>query len=242
MSQPGEFDGSSDLPAHEAVGRPPRHGFQGDRGARPAEQRAPLGLTVALSRESGARGATIARLAGAKLGWQVYDQELLEYMTQDGVVRQGLTDSLPPAGIDWVERRLDQLRCLPSWQDDPGLIDLARVILALAAHGEVVLIGRGAGCFLPRETTLNVRVVAPLEERLAYLGQQLRLNRKEAAERLRARDEQRASFVNRHFGRSVTDMHQYDLVLNSTYLGEEGGAELIARAARIRAARGPADR
>ena len=53
----------------------------------------------------------------------------------------------------------------------------------VVGHG----IGRGAGCILPRESTLNVRVVAALEERIAYMAQWLRLTAEEAAERVRLR-------------------------------------------------------
>ena len=45
-----------------------------------------------------------------------------------------------------------------------------RVILALGAQGEVLLVGRGAGCLLPREATLHVRIVAPLEDRELSIG------------------------------------------------------------------------
>jgi cytidylate kinase len=206
----------------------PRHGFQGDRGAvRPARQ-APLGLSVAISREAGARGGTIARLVGRKLGWQVYDQELLEYTSQNPVIRQGLADGLPPACAEWLQRRLAELA--------PGaeVAQLARVVLALGAQGQVVLIGRGAGCILPAQTTLNVRIVAPLPERIAYMGQWLRLSTAEAAERVRQRDERRGEFVTRHFGRAPGEVHQYALVLNSSLLGEDGCAELVVQAARLR--------
>jgi cytidylate kinase len=231
MSQPADEDLSTDLSIRGSA--EPLHGFQGDRGAAPARRGAPLGLTVAISREAGARGGTIARLVGRKLGWQVYDQELLEYMTQDGVVRQGLTDALSPASAEWVEARLAVLQ--RTWKgEDPAVLNLARVVLALAAQGQVVLIGRGAGCILPRATTLNVRVVAPLEERIAYMGQWLRLGRAEAAERVRLRDERRTEFVTRNFGGEPAEVHQYDLVLNSSYLGEGGAAGLIAEAARLR--------
>ena len=42
---------------------PPRHGFRG-ASARARRTDAPLGLTIAVSREAGARGGTIGRLAG----------------------------------------------------------------------------------------------------------------------------------------------------------------------------------
>src|SRR5262245_8235334 len=88
----------------------PRHGFQGDRGARPEKRLAPLGLSITVSREAGARGGSIARRVGKRLGWQVYDQELLEYMAQDAITRQGPLEGLTPACVEWVERRLGELR------------------------------------------------------------------------------------------------------------------------------------
>ena len=113
-------------------------------------------------------------------------------------------------------------------------MDLARIILALGAQGEVVIIGRGAGCILPAESTLNVRIVAPLNDRIAYMSQWLRLTEKEAAEEVRLRDSRRAEFIPTHFHRQPGDIYQYDLILNSTLLGEDLVAELIARAARAK--------
>ena len=111
---------------------------------------------------------------------------------------------------------------------------LARAILALAAQGGVVLIGRGAGLLLPAETTLHVRVLAPLADRIAYISQWLRLTDEEAAERVRLRDARRAEFLATHFHRQPGDTHQYDLLLNSSLLGEEMCADLIAAAARAK--------
>jgi hypothetical protein len=213
----------------------PRHGYQGDRATPPPPAPAPAALSVALSREAGARGGATGRRVGRKLGWRVYDRELLEYMAQDPTARQGLLEGLEPAAGAWVEERLRQLLREQTLSQHPSVVHLARVVLALGAAGEVVLIGRGAGFLLPRAATLNVRMVAPLPERVAYMSQWLRLPEAEAAERVRQRDERRAEFIRTHFHREPDDVHQYDLLLNSSQLGEELCAELIARAARSRA-------
>jgi cytidylate kinase len=231
MSQPPDLLEPGMLPGEESS---PRHGFRGDRARQGSRLEAPLGLSIALSREAGARGGTIGRLAGKRLGWQVYDQELLEFMAQDGVARQGLLDSLTPACLTWVEGRLAELRRRHGFAEDNSILGLARLVLALAAQGEVVLIGRGTGCILPRQSTLNVRVVAPLAERVAYFGQWQRLPAAEAAEKVRARDARRAEFLKQHFNRSADDVHQYDLILNTGLLGEEACADLVAAAARLR--------
>jgi cytidylate kinase len=118
----------------------------------------------------------------------------------------------------------------------PSISELARVVLALGAQGECVLIGRGAGRILPAESTLDVRIIAPLPDRIAYMSQRLRLSLDEAAEEVKQRDRQRAEFIVTHFHRQPADMYQYDLILNSSHLGEEVCAELIAQAARAKLA------
>src|SRR5437764_6172097 len=133
MSTP--LDGPQPRPGAGA----PAHGFQGDRGA-PGAPPAPVGLTVALSRQAGARGGTIARRAGRKLGWQVYDQELLEYMAQDPTVIQGMVAAMRPEALAWIEARLKALLQDESVNQYPSVINLARVVLTLGAQGGVVLI------------------------------------------------------------------------------------------------------
>jgi cytidylate kinase len=211
---------------------PPRHGFQGDRGAVTAPVAIPAGLAIAISRESGARGGTIGRRVARKLGWAVYDQELLEYMAQDTVVQQGILDTLPAPTAAWVEARLQQLLREENLSSQPVFLNLTRVILALGAQGRVVLIGRGSGYILPHPSTLHARIVAPLPDRIAYMSQWLRLSVEEATERVRLRDERRGEFVRSNFHRQPGDLHQYDLVLNSSLLGEALCVELLVQAAR----------
>jgi len=217
-------------------GESPRHGFQGDR-APPGETAfVPGSLTVAVSREAGSRGGSIARRAATKLGWQVYSQELLEYIAQDGNSRQGVEDNLSPAAVHWVEEHLEQLRANGDPAQHPAWLDLARMVLALAAQGEVILLGRGAGFFLPARSTLRVRLMAPLADRIAYMSQWLRLTMEEAAEEVRLRDSRRAEFIATHFQRHPGDVYQYDLLLNSSLLGEDLCAGLIAQAAQAKLA------
>jgi cytidylate kinase len=232
--------GPDDLQPDDTPRETPRHGFQGDRAPAPPGPAVPAGLTVALSREAGARGGSIGRRVARKLGWGVYDQELLEYMAQETAIRHNVVEPLTPPAAAWVEARLEQLLREQNLSQHPLIQHLARVVLALGARGNVVLIGRGAGFILPRASTLHVRLISPLQERIAYMSQWLRLSQQEAAERVRLRDERRCAFLSTHFHRQPGDIQQYDLVLNSGTLGEDVTAELIVRAARSRAEAFPA--
>ena len=211
----------------------PRHGFRGDQ---PAEASLPAALTIAVSREVGARGGSLGRRVARILGWDVYGQELLEYIARDATCRQDVLQGLSTEAAGWVEDRLQQLLREQELSQNPSILNLARVILALGSKGQVVLIGRGAGYILPRETTLHIRVVAPTAERVAYLAQWLRLTVEEAAAQVRLRDSGRQEFLSAHFHQRPSETCLYDLVLNSTSLGEDLCAELILQAARARQA------
>lgn len=209
----------------------PLHGFRGQETAAPSM---PSGLTIAISREAGARGGTIAKRAGEKLGWQVFSQDLLEYISQESSGRQEVFDSLPPGAGVWVEEQLQRLFKEQNLSRNPTIVAMARTVLSLGAQGEVILLGRGAGCILPARSTLHVRFVAPLDDRIAYMSQWLRMTEEEAAEQVRKRDHRRLDFINTHFHRRPSDVHQYDLVLNSSSLGEETCADLIVQAAKAK--------
>jgi hypothetical protein len=226
----------SDLPPtpDEALPESPRHGFQGDRVLRPSAPRVPASLTIAVSREAGARGSSIARRAGEKLGWQIYTQDMLEYIATEGTFRQEVLDNLPAAAANWVEEQMRRLGPLETPTGGPSFRELAHMILALGAQGEIILIGRGAGFLLPPASTLHVRLLAPLADRIAYMSQWLRLTTEEAAEEVRRRDERRNRFLETHFHCQPQEPYHYDLLLNSSLLGEELCAELIVQAARAK--------
>jgi cytidylate kinase len=212
--------------------RPPVHGFRGD--AVPPPLTHPRGLSVAISREAGARGATIAKKVGELVGWQVFDQESLDYLLQADAARDQLLAEVPPSARAWAESHFSKLRLNPSIAADPDTTAMIRLVLAVAARGDAVIVGRGAGFLLPAESTVHVRVVAPFERRVAYFAQSLRLSREEAASEVRTRDERRAKFLADTLGRSAADPTGYDVVVNADRLGVEGAAQIIAWAIRTK--------
>lgn len=205
----------------------PLHGHRGDRPDRPV---APAGVPIAISREAGARGETIARRVGKRLGWQVYTQELLEFLCANDVARQSVLADVPPTAAGWVAAQLDRVKRDRGIDPDAEGGDMPRLILSIAARGQAILVGRGAGYYLPRESSLHVRIVAPLSNRVAHMADLLRLTREQAAEHVRTTDERRAEFLLKHFGRRSTDSYDFDLVLNSGLLGEETCADVILAA------------
>lgn len=205
----------------------PLHGDRGDSGDRPG---GPAGVTIALSREAGARGGNIARRVAKRLGWQVYNQELLEFLCANEAARQPALADVPAEAAGWVEAQVERLRRDRGIDSAAEGGEMPRLILSLAARGQALLIGRGAGYYLPRESSLHVRVVAPFADRVAHTADWSRITHEQAAALVRHQDEKRAEFLLKHFGRHPTDPYDFDLVLNSGLLTEETCADVILAA------------
>jgi cytidylate kinase len=209
----------------------PLHGFRGDARA-PAP--APRGLTVAVSREAGARGTTVARKLAEILDWQLFTSDTLDYLAHDDTARAQLLADVPADGRAWADAHLNYLLRERGLTADPATLPVVRTVLAVAARGQAVIVGRGAGFVLPAATTLHVRVIAPPDARVAYMAQHLRLTSREAAEEVRARDARRALFLGAALATDAADLTAYDLVVNSDRLGAETAAQFLGWAARTK--------
>jgi cytidylate kinase len=221
-----------DLPVLEE-GAPPLHGYRGPQDDT-STARIPAGLSIAISREAGARGTTIAKRAGEKLGWDLYTQDMMDYIVQNAPAQNEVEEKLPAGAMEWTQAQLLDLIKSQHLSVNPTVQALARLVLMLGTHGNVVLVGRGAGFLLPQHSTLHVRLIAPLADRIAYTSQWLRLTEEEAADQVHKRDHRRTDFLTTYFHRKPNDVHGYDMMLNTSLLGEEHCADLVVAAAKAK--------
>jgi cytidylate kinase len=187
----------------------------------------PAGFTIALSREVGARGTTIAQAVGERLGWPVYDHELLEQIAREQNLRVSLLESVDERRSSWIEDCVEGFSNIPAVTSNAYVRYLTETVFSLAAHGECVIVGRGAAQLLPAASTVRVRVVAPIEQRIAWMVRERHLAHHEAARQVAAVETERARFVRDHFQKNPTDLHQYDLIVNSGRFSVEACADLV---------------
>jgi cytidylate kinase len=206
-----------------------------EEGAASEKEAAPA-FTIALSREAGTYGAAIARAVADRLGWPVYDSELLQHIATDMGVRKTLLSSMDERHVSWLSEYLEGLSPHRGVSQYAFLHRLLQTILSLAAHGNCVIVGRGATKVLPAATTLRVRIVAPRERRIEAVQHEHGISREEARRRVEATDRERDEFVREHFNMDATDPRNYDLLLNAARFPIEQCAELIIAALdRLRA-------
>jgi cytidylate kinase len=191
---------------------------------------APAGFTVAISREVGARGTSVARAVGERLGWPVYDHELLETIAREQNVRVSLLESVDERRTSWIEESMEGFAEIPAVSASEYVRYLTETLLSLAAHGACVIVGRGAAQVLPPASTLRVRLVAPPEQRIAWMMREHGLAHDAAARRVAEVEHERHRFVRDHYQKDPTNQHGYDLVLNSGRWSVADCADLIVDA------------
>jgi len=191
-----------------------------------------LAFTIAISREKGANGALVADKLAERLGWPVYDRELLRRVAEDMGLRTGLLESVDEKRANWVMSLLDPFKVQAPVSEGAYRRSLVQLLATLAAHGECIIVGRGAAQVLPPSSTLRVRLVAPLSHRVHVVQERFGISHDEAAKRVKEADEDRTRFVREHFGKGPATAADYDLVLNTARFSPEECAEIITQALR----------
>jgi hypothetical protein len=189
---------------------------------------------VSVSRQYGALGAEVARLAAARLGFALWDQEILHEIARHAHVSARMVaafDERHRATLVETVRSVMQGGPLSSSE---YFRELARLVHSLAAHGGAVLVGRGVQFMLSPDTVLRVRVVCPLEVRVRGLCARRGVDEASAHAEIETVEADRRAFVRDHYGREVDDPTAYDLVLNSGSLPLERCADLVVAAYQAR--------
>jgi cytidylate kinase len=194
--------------------------------------RGPGPFTVAVSREAGSNGALVAARLGERLGWLVYDRMLLDRIAEEMGLRSSLLAGVDEKRVSWLRECMAAFTSTPTASTSAYVRHLVEMVLSLAARGEYVIVGRGAAQILPPATTLRVRLMAPLGERVAVVQSRLGLSEAEAARWVQATERDRVSFVRDNFHKDPSDPHGYDLVLNTARLSAEESAEVIEETLR----------
>jgi cytidylate kinase len=187
-------------------------------------------FTITLAREAGTFGTLVAQEVGERLGWHVYDHELLDLIAEDMGLHAQLLKSVDERRSQWLSDTFEALMSVPHANPNAYVHRLVRTVLALGEHGECVIVGRGAAFILSPEKTLRVRLVAPVEDRIAALSRKLQVGRKEAARQLKDTDRERNNFVKDHFSKDPADPRHYDLTLRSGRWSVPDMAEVVINA------------
>lgn len=210
---------------------------------------------VAMARLIGAHASEVAALTAARLNAEVVDGQLNEEVAR----RLGMETSEVEEFDESLSSRLTRLLrhvadvnmgavmavITEAWEPrlvgSPTLRDPEQAI-ALASHnviqelirkGNVVIIGRGA-TLIARDNVAVLRVLvwAETEYRIATMAGSQLLDHNTARRRVAETDAKYKNYVRHFYGADLTDISNYDLVIDTSRVPPPLAAEMIAETAQ----------
>ncbi len=185
---------------------------------------------VTISREYGSGGGEIAVQLSRRLGWKLVDHEVVEQVASALGVSEADAEAHDEHSDSLILRVLSNigLTLAPVAMDVPvpATIEIdaydearRRIVEAAVEAGHTIIVGRGAQVLLAAHLdVLHVRVVAPLEKRIAYVMLREDLDQARAQARIQTKDRDRAHFLTTVHHRRPEDGHLYDLVVNTAVI------------------------
>jgi cytidylate kinase len=189
---------------------------------------------IAVSRESGAGGAAVARRVGELLNWEVLHREILDHMADKYKLPRAMVGVVDESTSNWI------VEIFGKWLDprlvtrSEYIVHLGQLVLLAAQHSSKVFVGRGAQFFLPADRGFSVYLVAPMAMRIQRIREVGDCSESEARRYIRNTDEARRDLIRGHFNREIGDPHLYDLVINRVHTSLDVAAELIVNQCRQR--------
>lgn len=188
---------------------------------------------VTISRSVGLSGDDAARAIGQRLGWPVFDKEVLQEMAGDDDVRRRLYELMDGRDLSWLEACLQPFSVSGAERDD-YFHRLTETILSLARKGHAVFLGRGADLILPRDLGLRVRVMASRRYCIEQYARAHDLTIKKAEKVVEDIERERYRYIRNHFHVDAAEPTRFDLIFNQEHLTTGEIADIVAAALRVR--------
>jgi cytidylate kinase len=194
---------------------------------------------ITISRQFGAGGRTLGEMVSEKLGYEFYDNEVIQMVSIQakvsadsvaaleketvGIFKKFMADIVPKSLKDLMVSRKQEII------DEEIYVDiLQKIITEIAEDGNAVIIGRGSQYILKdRGDVFHVLITADGNDREKFLEKKYDLTHEQTV-RAVSQDDRRRANLYRKFGETDYDEpDRYHLVLNTSKLDFETASELI---------------
>jgi len=198
---------------------------------------------ITISREYGCSGYSIAKEIVKILNeadktpeplWAAYERQVLDRVMEE----MDLSSSLVKTLTDDALRDLTDI-LKSAFSDLPPQVavyqKLAQTIRILAAHGNVIIVGRASNVITRgMKGGYHVQMVAPMEYKVHNVMKFKNISKKEAEKLVIENTARRENYIKEYVKFDVSDPHNYDLILNLANTTVKGVANLIIEGMRIK--------
>lgn len=185
---------------------------------------------ITVSRERGSSGSFLARRLAEEFEFQLAHRQVIDIICSNSGFRRRVVEALDEKTKSQIESWVEGLMHDHYVDSSDYFKHLHHTIIALARHGGLVVVGRGANFVLTLQTGFHIRVVAPERRRVERIMEFANLDKKAAQNAIDKSDEERAEFIKDGFGYDINDPHYYDLVINTGFIDIEDAVQIAIEA------------
>lgn len=180
-------------------------------------------LVITISREYGAGGHHIGELLAKRFNFKLYERNFISLTAKES----GLSEQQ----VEWSDQTVDTRS--PMLYDDPMQTTVfktqSRIIQNLASTEPCIIVGRLANFVLRgRKNTLHIFLYAHPTYRAQHAAQTYNKTIEETTAAIERSDKERALHCLRYTGHQWGNRQYYDLLIDTTHLGDERTADIIA--------------
>ncbi|MDP6712795.1 MAG: cytidylate kinase-like family protein [Nitrospinaceae bacterium] len=184
---------------------------------------------LTISRQFGCGEETLVPELEKTLGWKVYGRNLLDHIAQRESLSRSFIETLDEnnhRGIDdWINYLIRSGAIL---QKD-YVVKISQLMKVIIEQESAIILGRGGNrIFAGNKQGLNVRFVAPLEDRVKSIAALRKISTVDAERLIQTTDEEREEFHKSYFNEDINDSSNFDACFNTSSLTQENICKTIA--------------
>jgi len=189
---------------------------------------------IAIASLPGAGGEELGRIVADRLGYGLFDREIVDEVARRRGVSEELLRGLDGRMRTLIDRYVSDFRRTRSIAETEFVNEVIRTVTTIGQRGLAVIVGRGSAFILDPHVALRVGVVAPVAVRVERFAKQKGMERRQAESVLHQEDERRAQYIRHAFHARIDDPLHYDLMLNTGAMDLDAAASLVVETLHIR--------
>ncbi len=176
---------------------------------------------ITISRQPGTIDNELLQRLSGELHLDIIDSRVINGVAESVQMSEKVVSQLDEKTRNVLDNWIVYLKATRFLLTDKYVYHLTKVIGSIGEQGGAVVIGRGANLILPPDETLRVRFIAPMETKIRNMVQEFGIEEEDAKQRIVLKEAERKESVRKYFKVNIEDPINYDLVINTEYLGME---------------------
>ncbi|MCD6486122.1 MAG: cytidylate kinase-like family protein [Syntrophobacterales bacterium] len=189
---------------------------------------------ITISRQPGSIVNELVQRLSKELKLDIIDSKVIHGVAESVKMSDKVVSHLDEKTRNVLDNWIVYLKATRFLLADTYVYHLTKVIGSIGKQGNAIIIGRGANLILPPDETLRVRFIAPMETKVHHMMHEFNIPEEDARQQIILKEAERGDSIRRYFKVDIEDPINYDLIINTEFLGVENIIGVIKSALKFK--------